>query len=130
MGMVVVGVATLLGVGIVAQVSDAGTDPVAVLVNYGAIGVMLALFVFGKLHSDREVTDLKKALAERDDLIRAFSTQVLGNTLPALTQSTRVLEAIPASETALLNELHRVRSQAEALVARLEAAQKGSEGEG
>lgn len=94
----------------------ATTDPVAVLVNYGAIGLMLAMFVLGRLHSDREFNDLREQNAKLVEALTTLQGSLTASTLPALTQSTRVLEAIPSSENALLAE---VRSA----LARIEAAQ-------
>jgi hypothetical protein len=93
--------------------SDA--DPIAVLVNYGAIGLMLAMFVLGRLHSDRELNDLKEQNAKLLEALTRLQGSLTTSTLPALTRSTQVLEAIPSSENALMSELQRTVARLEAL---------------
>lgn len=92
-----------------------GGDPIAILLNYGAIGIMLAMFVLGRLHSDRELNDLKEQNARLTEALTALQSSLTTSTLPALTRSTQVLEALPQTERALVGELER-------MVARLEAA--------
>lgn len=114
--------------GVTALATDTSTDPVAWLVNYGVAGIVIVLLVTGQLRTKTEVTLLERQMAQKDRVIEAFQQQLTSHTLPALAESTRVLEAIPSSESALLIELHRVRADAEALVARLEtAARQGDE---
>lgn len=93
-------------------------EPVAILINYGAIGVMLAMFVLGRLHSDREVSDLKEQNKLLIDTLTRLQGSITGNTLPALTRSAQVLEAIPSNDQALIDELHATISRLEALVER------------
>lgn len=110
--------------------SDGTTDPLTWLVNYGVAGIVILLLVTGQLRTKSEVNQLERQLAARDNIIEALQSNLTRHTLPALASSTRVLEAIPASESAVLAELSRVRSEAESLVARLEAAQRGEEDDG
>lgn len=91
------------------------SDPVAVLINYGAIGIMLAMFVLGRLHSDRELNDLKEQNAKLLESLTRLQSSLTTNTLPALTRSTQVLEALPTSDIALVAELQRTVSRLEAL---------------
>jgi len=104
-----------------ADATGGSADPVAWLINYGVAGIVIALLVTGQLRTKSEVKGLESQIAAKDKVIDAFQAQLTGHTLPALTQSARVLEAIPTSESALLVELQRVRAEAEALVVRLES---------
>lgn len=120
------GLFALIGFGAVLLVPLADTpanDPLTWLVNLGVAGIVIVLLVTGQLATKSEVNQLKAQIETKDRLIEAFQSQLTGHALPALAQSTRVLEAIPAS--ALLVELRRVRAETEALVVRLEAAHEG-----
>lgn len=90
-------------------------DPLAVLVNYGAIGIMLAMFVLGRLHSDRELNDLKEQNAKLTAALTQLQSSLTQQTLPALTRSTQVLEALPANDIALISELQKTVARLEAL---------------
>lgn len=98
----------------------ASSDPVAVLVNYGAIGIMLAMFVLGRLHSDRELNDLKEINAKLLETLTHLQTSLTNSTLPALTRSTQVLEALPANDSALSMELQKTVARLEAIAERSE----------
>lgn len=110
-----------LGLGIVTLAAfdaSASADPVAILVNYGAIGLMLAMFVLGKLHSDRELNDLKEQNAKLLEALTHLQGSLTGSTLPALTRSAQVLEAIPSNEATLVAALEKTVARLEALTSR------------
>lgn len=102
----------LLALIITPAVSNA--DPTYVLVNYGALGVMLALFVIGRIHSDSEVRDLKAQNVRLVEALTNVQAVLAGRTLPAMERQAQVLEALPESETTVVAELR-------AAVARLES---------
>lgn len=97
-----------------------GTDPFTWLINLGVAGIVLVLLITGQLRTKAEVDHLMSEIAAKDRVIEAVQKELLGTTLPALTQSTRVLEAIPASERALVDELRRAQSEAKDLTSRME----------
>lgn len=90
-------------------------DPIALLINYGVAGIVIVLFITGQIRTKSEVAGLEKQLKEKDDMIQAFTNQLSGNTLPALTRSAQVLEAIPSNERSLYQELNQARAEVLAL---------------
>lgn len=114
------------------SIADPATsDPLSILVNYGALGIFLVLVATGQFRTKYEVQRLEKQIdrmhneiAGKDELIRAFQMQLTGHTLPALAQSARVFEAIPTSR-ADIEELSRVRDEAAALAKALESLSRG-----
>lgn len=92
-------------------------EPVTILVNYGAIGFMLAMFVLGRLHSDRELNDLKEQNAKLIEALSRLQVAMSSSAVPALARSAQVLEAIPNNETVLVSELQKTVARLEALVA-------------
>lgn len=107
--------------------STAATDPLGWLVNLGVAGVVIVLLVTGQLRTKSEVTHLEAEIASKDKVIEAFQLQLTGHTLPALARSARIFEAIPASETALLVELRKARTEASDLASRLEVLAERSD---
>lgn len=109
----------------VIQTTAADADPVAILLNYGALGILVVLVLTGQLRTKAEVRALEKQIehqaaeiAAKDELIRAFQLQLTGHTLPALAQTARVIESVPDSESAMVARLSD-------LTARLEELAKG-----
>lgn len=98
------------------------SDPTAVLIlNYGVLGISFTLLIFGKLHTDSEVKNLKEQLvqaqrytAARDILIEGFLKTVSTTTLPALERTTQALQTGPPAQPTspdlerLLRELNDV----------------------
>lgn len=103
----------LLVTGIILAVSNG--DPVLILLNYGIAGVMLLLFTTGQIRTKSEVNDLRTTIHDQSRLIEAMRIQLTGQTLPALTRSTQVLEALPETEQALVMELRRTVQRLEDL---------------
>jgi len=101
--------------------AETAGDPIAILVNYGAIGIMLAMFVLGRLHSDRELTDVKDQNAKLVEALTSLQLSLTTSTLPALTRSTQVLEALPMSENTLMTELKTTVARLEALSAQTQS---------
>jgi hypothetical protein len=82
------------------------------LLNYGFAGVMLTLFIWGKVHSDKDMQDLKdtneKLLGALLNLQSSLGTQAL----PALNQAGQVLQqTLPQAEAALVTELRQILNQ-------------------
>lgn len=115
---------------------EAGSpDPVTVIVNYGGLIGAFILVIIGRLHTSGEITALQNQIAaltaqveERDDTIKAKDALLTGlaqaltqRTIPAMAQSSAVLEAIPAQESALAQLLREALEKTEALTARLDA---------
>lgn len=99
---------------------DTSPDPVQWLISTGgALGVILALLIIGRLHTQSEVDTLKTQIADlkkdierkdriidrKDEMIQMIQLQVNGQAIPALTQSTQVLQAIPDAESRLVAAL-------------------------
>ena len=104
------------------------SDPLVWLVNLGVAGIVIVLLVTGQLRTKSEVDHLLAEIAAKDRVIDAVQTQLLGQTLPALAQSTRVIEAVPASEAALVEELRRTQVEAVNLITRMERLGRGEDG--
>lgn len=96
------------------------SDPFTWLVNLGVAGIVIVLLVTGQLRTKAEVEHLLAEIEAKDKVIDAVQTQLLGSTLPALAQSTRVMEAIPANERSLMDQLARTQADAAALITRME----------
>lgn len=90
-------------------------DPVAVLLNYGALGIFLVCILTGLVRTKSELENRDKQLEAKDrqiaDLQRivdAFTANLTGQTLPALARSTQVLEQLPRGESAIFAKLERL----------------------
>jgi len=107
---------------VVLEAAPVSSDPTAILIlNYGVLGISFTLLIFGKLHTDSEVKNLKETItsqaryiAARDILIEGFLKTVSTTTLPALERTTQaVLTGPPVQQTSpdlerLLRELNDV----------------------
>lgn len=76
-------------------------DPVSIIVNYGALGIFVMLFVTGQVRTKSEVDGLKEQITALRNIIQAFQSTTTRQTLPALTRSAEVLEAIPQNDIAM-----------------------------
>lgn len=115
------------------------TDPVTLLITYGPLGIFLVLLGTGTFRTKYEVQRLEKqidALNERlddliaeghgkDEVIRAFTMQITGHALPALAQTARVFEAIPASDGDVLAQLKRAQAEIARLAEQIASSGKG-----
>lgn len=97
-----------------ADVTSSPVDPFNWVTGLGFPGVIIALLVSGYLRTKPEVDRLtadnaaKDAIiARKDEQIDALHATIAEQALPALAESTRVLEAIPDSETNLIQQLRR-----------------------
>lgn len=99
--------------------SSAAEDPFTWLINLGVAGIVIVLLITGKLRTGKEVEYLLTEIAAKDELIKAFQTQLMGQTLPALTRSTQVLEAIPTSERSMYDALSKSQEEVLTLTKRL-----------
>jgi dihydroxyacetone kinase len=118
--------------------STATGDPLTILVNYGGLGLAFGLVLVGRLRTPNEVValnaridSLEKLLKERDEqgqakdsLITALTQAITQRTIPAMSSTSAVLEAIPQTESALANLLRESMAQTAALTARLDASTK------
>lgn len=100
-------------------------DPITWLINLGVAGIVIVLLITGQLRTKAEVDHLLSEIAAKDRVIEAVQTQLLSNTLPALAHSTRVMEAVPANEQALVEQLQRTQEEAKALIGRMERLARG-----
>lgn len=100
---------------LVPMASSTAADPLVILLNYGIAGVMIILFTTGQIRTKSEVADLRATIQEQSRLIEAMRAQLTGQTLPALTRSAQVLEALPSTEQALVVELRRTVARLEEL---------------
>jgi hypothetical protein len=105
-------------------VASIGVDPLTILVNYGARGIMLGLVATGWFRTRGEVQVLKDQNAELREIITRFQTQAT-QTVPALARSVQVLEAIPNKEAGSLEEIRQIEARILAVVGRLESTQEG-----
>lgn len=92
--------------------TSATTDPLTWLINLGVAGIVIVLLVTGQLRTKSEVLHLLDEIAAKDKVIEAVQTQLLSQTLPALANSTRVIEAVPTTENALVRQLLRAQGEA------------------
>ena len=99
--------------------TSAAEDPFTWLINLGVAGIVIVLLITGKLRTGKEVEYLLEEMAAKDELIKAFQTQLMGQTLPALTRSTQVLEAIPTSEKSMYEALNKSQQEVLGLTKRL-----------
>lgn len=83
-------------------------DPLAILLNYGGLGIFLVLLITGQVRTKSEVENYKAQLTQQQRIIDAFTMNITGQTLPALAKSTQVLEHLPRGEAAIISELQRV----------------------
>lgn len=96
-------------------------SPLAILLNYGVLGIIVVLLISGWVRTKPEVDglkeqieDLKGQLAERDRVAEAMRVQLTQQTLPAMARSAQVLETIPQTagdEKQLVKELQALISQ-------------------
>ena len=93
----------------------ATADPLAVLVNYGALGIFLICILTGLVRTrsevenrDKQLEQLQKTIENQQRMIDAFTMNLTGQTIPALARSTQVLEQLPRGESAIIAELQRV----------------------
>ena len=87
-------------------------DDFVQLFNYGFAGVMLALFVWGKVHSDKDMQDLKDTNAKLLGALLNLQSSLGTQALPALNQAGQVLrQTLPQAEAALVTELRQILNQ-------------------
>jgi hypothetical protein len=96
-------------------------DPTTILINYGALGIMLLFVMTGQFRTKSEVQNLREQIADYRAIIAGFQAQA-NQAVPALARSAQVLEAIPNKEAGVLEEIRQAEQRMVALVARLEAA--------
>lgn len=101
-------------------------DPATILINYGALGVIVVLYVSGLIPSKNEVKNLKEQNAELRAIIAAFQAQA-SQTVPALARSAQVLEAIPTQAAGSLEEVRQTEARMLDILARLESATRKQE---
>jgi len=92
------------------QAANATDDPLAWLINLGVAGIVIILFVTGKLRSEKEVLYLLEQIEAKDQVISAFQAQLTGHALPALAQSAQALEQIPRRGGDLIGEVEQARA--------------------
>ena len=101
--------------------SASSDEPYMILINYGALGVIIVLIVTGQFRTKAEVTRLEEQNKEYRDIIKAFQMQLTTSTLPAMSKSAQVLEAIPDKETAMFEELKATQKATKEILGRLES---------
>lgn len=77
------------------------SDPVSWLINLGTAGVMLILFITGKVRSGKESESLEGRLAVKDRIIEqkdaqiaALQAGILEQAVPAIIRATQVIERL------------------------------------
>lgn len=96
-------------------------DPVTILINYGALGIMLIFVMTGQFRTKSEVQNLQRQIDDYRTIIAGFQAQA-NQAVPALARSAQVLEAIPNKEAGFLEEIRQTEARMVELVRRLEAA--------
>lgn len=102
-------------------------DPVTILINYGALGIMLVFVMTGQFRTKSEVQNLQRQIDDYRAIIQGFQA-ASNQAVPALARSAQVLEAIPRQGAGTLDEIRQAEARMVALVARLEAATQRQEG--
>lgn len=101
-----------------------GVDPLSWLVyNAGAFGIVFLMFATGQVYSkktvDRIIATLEVAgtsqeaenqwlrdqVIQRDKILEGFRLQLMGQTIPAINQTARVFEQLPAGSEGLMTLL-------------------------
>lgn len=103
-------------------------DPTTILINYGALGIMLVFVMTGQFRTKSEVQNLREQIDDYRTIIHGFQAQA-NQAVPALARSAQVLEAIPNKEAGFLEEIRQTEARMVALVARLEDATRKQEGQ-
>jgi len=85
-------------------VDTSPADPIALLTSLGFPGVVIILFITGKLRWDGEVKRLVQELDKKDKIIEAKDIQlaklqdgVVEQVIPALTRSSQIIEWFAAN---------------------------------
>lgn len=108
--------------GLILLVAAAGdnptTDPLAILLAYGPLGVVVAAFMFGWLHPNSTVKRLEDQLRQKDEIISVKDTQIstlqdgiVKDALPALIKSNALLEDFPTLERRLSDNFQRLETE-------------------
>lgn len=100
--------------------ASANNNPYMVLVNYGALGIMLLLVATGQFRTKAEVQRLETQASEYREIIKTFQMQLTTQTLPAMSKSAQVLEAIPDREITIYEELKATQAETKKILERLE----------
>lgn len=106
----------LLPTGMLVAVSvwAAQTDPLAIILNYGILGVFFVLAITGRIYLKPHVDDLNKRIDSLEAIIKEFQT-ASRNTVPALSRATDVLEALPTQDGISVAEMRTLISRLEEL---------------
>lgn len=100
--------------------AEPATEPYMVLINYGALGIIIVLILTGQFRTKAEVQRLEEQNREQREIIKMFQLQLTTQTLPAMSKSAQVLEAIPDKETAMFEELRKTQKETKDILARME----------
>jgi hypothetical protein len=81
--------------------AEVATDPLTALVSYGAVGIILFLFVIGKIRTEGEVRrlqadkeQLRSEMAAKDDQISRLTASIMEQAIPTLAKSTDLLSRL------------------------------------
>lgn len=124
-------------------------DPLVVLPQLGVAGIIIYLWVSGKLTNAKEVERVERVhereierltvqierlsqenhrLTERDEkkdiLLEAFMAQIAGHALPAIASTAQALEAVPSAERILQSDLRSALDKLADMMDKLEASQR------
>lgn len=112
---------------VAAESTGSASDPYSFLINYGALGIILVLIATGQFRTKAEVQRLEEQVRrveeqnkEYRDIIRALQMQLTNHTIPAMSKSAQVLEAIPDKELAMFEELKTTQAETKKILDRLE----------
>jgi hypothetical protein len=92
---------TIFLAALIFAVEPSATDPVSLLTSLGFPGVVIILFITGKLRWDGEVKRLVQEIDKKDEIIRLKDEQIsklqsgiMDQAIPALTRSTQIMEQL------------------------------------
>jgi len=86
---------------LIAVAEAAPADPLSAILAYGPLGVMVFLFVIGKLRTEGEVKRLEAECGRKDEIIRLKDEQIakqsdalVQTAIPAVVRATQALDRI------------------------------------
>ena len=92
---------TVLIAALIYAIEPNATDPISLLTSLGFPGIVISLFITGKLRWDGEVKRLIQEIDKKDEVIKQKDEQIarlqdsiIQQAIPALTRSTQIMEQL------------------------------------